>query len=347
MDHVHVIRLTEFDPPIVAEPAGDAGVESFIKGTVTYVRAFGGRDPRSVDRGATSTVSIAQVRRKLMRAPPPNIATELTVEGVFFPAVLLCSGWWERRRGVALADATKWRNDLQHWLFSGFEQWGPSWDVNPADNPTERYLIGQIGEGDEADSLPVIIAASKAADVREQLAGGAQAFTVRARGFLCHRRNIADTELQQRILQWGKSFDFCLIISPNEPQHFVSPRGDAPDVYSGYLWQCWLPQTLATFDGETDKESAILKPPRLTDVYFLWEHTNLTKDGAVRYNLDSLHHKAAFLRKEHGDLILVQKSSNLIEGEQALSRDDFYRFVMPMAPRPAVRPPRDTPDLIR
>jgi hypothetical protein len=327
--HVHVIRMMEFDRSRAGEPAAATGVPQFLIKSIEHVEGFGGRNPKAVDRGGTSVVPIGQVRGKIKREKPPEVAAEITVEGTFFPAVLLCSGWWERRKGVALAQSIEWRNDLQHWLFSGFEQWGPSWDVNPVNESEEHYLIGQIGEGDEADSLPVIIAGSKAADIREQLARGIQAFSIRAKGFLCHRRNITDVGLQRRIQQWGKSFDFCLMVKENEPEHFASPRPGAPELYSGYLWQCWLPESYARFVDETVGGAATLEPPRLTDVYFLWEHTNLTKPGAVDYNLDSLRNKVKFLRKEHGDLILVQKSSNLIEGEQALSRDDFYRFVMP------------------
>jgi len=288
------------------------------------------QDPEAVTRGSSDVVGTRAIRRQINRLRF-GLSAELTVEGVFFPAVLLYTGWWERQRPKKFAEEIIWKDDrldqLKCWLFSGFKQWGPSCDFNPAGGLGEQYVLGQIGEMDEADSVLLIVAGCKAEDLRAQLASGAHAFNVQARGFLQHCRDLTDRELRDRIKAWGKLFNYCLFVSANEPAHFAIPRG-RPGLYSGYLWQCWLPAGLAEYSGETENGIKLLMPPRIDEVYFLWEHTNFANKDAVEYNLDSLRHKKEFIGSRLGDLILVQKSSPLVEGEQALRKDDFYKFVV-------------------
>ena len=69
------------------------------------------------------------------------------------------------------------------------------------------------------------------------------------------------------------------------------------------------------------------KPPRLDEVYLIWEHTDFTKPDAVAYNLDGLQHKADYLRRRHGNLILLQKSMPLVPGEPHCPTDQFYKLV--------------------
>ena len=40
-------------------------------------------------------------------------------------------------------------------------------------------------------------------------------------------------------------------------------------------------------------------PPRMDEVYFVWEHTNFARSDAVDYNLDSLRHKTEFLNERN------------------------------------------------
>jgi hypothetical protein len=254
----------------------------------------------------------------------PGAPQQYNVEGVFFPAVLLCSGWWEREHGRTLTDTTKWTDDLQHWLFSGFERWGPSLDVNPGVEARSDYLLGQIGRGDEADSLLLVIAMAKAEAVRERLLRPPHAFRIRATGLLCHRHHIPDAAVRRHLAAWGASFDNCLLVSAEKKDHCAYPLADTPEMYSGYLWQCWLPRERAQFINS--ESNNLLVPPRLTDVYFTWEHTDLSNEKALSYNMDSLQHKVEFLRRRFGELILVQKSSDLLHGDQALTKEDFYQL---------------------
>jgi len=84
------------------------------------------------------------------------------------------------------------------------------------------------------------------------------------------------------------------------------------------LWQCWGPKEW--FVG--------MKTPRLNEVYFLWEHTDLTKPEALEYNLDSLNHKAEYLLKRNPDLILLQKSSSVVPGKPACPSGLFYHYML-------------------
>ncbi len=285
------------------------------------------QDPKEVTRESGDAIGTRAIRRKI-NSLRFGLSAELTVEGVFFPAVLLCTGWWERQRRKKLAEQIDWRDDhLKRWLFSGFEQWGPSWDFNPTGGLSDQYVLGQIGEMDEADSVLLIVAGSKAASLRVALASGAYAFNVRAKGFLQHCRDLTDQELRRRIKTWGKLFNYCLFVSDNESEHFAI-AGRKPELYSGYLWQCWLPADLAEYSDDNEGKVEQLMPPKIDLVYFIWEHTNLANPDSVDYNLDSLRHKKEFLQHRRGELILVQKSSLLVEGEQALPKEDFYKFVV-------------------
>ena len=141
----------------------------------------------------------------------------------------------------------------------------------------EPYLFGQMGEGDELESLTVIIPRSKSDDIRAEIARGRQAFPVRATGKLCHRSHITDIRgLKAQLDQWGKSFDLCLMIFEHVPTHCVIPVTDDLKLYSGYLWECVMPKAFAVFkDGE-------LQSPDLSDTFFLWEHTNLAAPDAIK-----------------------------------------------------------------
>ncbi len=104
--------------------AGDRPeVEPYLKLSIDHARIWSGAEPTAESHDPKTILQIAPVR-KLLMAQPLSLALERTYEGVFFPALLLCSGWWERDRRATLADEVDWRSDLQHWLFSGFEQWG-------------------------------------------------------------------------------------------------------------------------------------------------------------------------------------------------------------------------------
>jgi hypothetical protein len=115
--------------------------------------------------------------------------------------------------------------------------------------------------------------------------------------------------------RWQGEFDYCLLL--DSEQHRIDPLREVPDYYSAYVWQCWW----ATQDAPKGQ------PPRLRDCYLLWEHTDLTNLDAISYNLDSLDHKAAYVRNRYGPLELLQKSSFLVRGRPALGSLDFQRLL--------------------
>jgi hypothetical protein len=310
--------------PSEPNPAVPTVMRQAVEHTRDFVSPAAEELAHQIGPSSRRVFQIDELRRAIQEVP--GAPEQFDIEGMFFPAVLLCSGWWERRYGRTLADTTRWTDNLQHWLFSGFERWGPSLDVNPAGEQRNHYLLGQIGRGDEADSLLIIIAAAKAQTVQERLMRSVQAFRIRATGLLCHRNHIPDAAVRRHVAAWGASFDYCLLVSAENKEHSIHPLPDALEMYSGYLWQCWLPREHARYANS--ESNTFLLPPRLTDVYFTWEHTDLSNESALSYNIDSLQHKVEFLRRRFKDLILVQKSSDLLLGDQALTKEDFYQLFM-------------------
>lgn len=287
-------------------------------------------EPHAVDHDPTQSLKIDAVMRKVLRSPPEK-CLERTYEGIFFPALLMFSGWWARKNRRTLADAQKWEDGLQHWLFRGLEQWGPSLQVQPDADQADGFLFGQIGgEGDEADLVALIVAASKAGRLRDVLAqNGPHAFPIRATGRLCHRSHVSSERIKLLLQLWGKAFQYCLIVDDGDPTHGVEPQPNIPSFYSGYLWKCVLPKKSAVLRDDEATKQPVLKAPLLHDVFFLWEHTDLTKSDTIAYNLDSLSRKEEYLRKRLGEseLILLQKSSDLIEGVPAMPTEKFYAFI--------------------
>ena len=305
-------------------------VGNFLEEAVGHVKIWSGAEPISVDHEPNDVVRIASLRPTLVgpSAQPLSKCLERTFEGVFFPALLLCSGWWELQEAGVLADEISWRHELQYWLFSGFEKWGPSWRLTPSEVKDEDFIFGQMGEGDEAESLAVIIAASKAPEICARMATGERAFSVRATGILCHRDMVRDVGgLRHQIRQWGKSFEYCLVVYGDVPQHKVIPGNEQPQLYSGYIWQCVMPEAFCRYTDGT------LQDPELRDAFFLWEHTNFASQSAIDYNVESLSWKREYVTREFGKLITLQKSMHLVEGECALSEERFYQFI-----RGAMRP---------
>src|SRR5690606_3823780 len=101
---------------------GDAQrVTGYLTGRIVYLKDWmAGRRlrPKQVEeQGATR---IEELRRKLQRMRIPARPLQMRVAGTFFPATLLYSGWWERNQNNG-AGAAQWRDDLQSWLFTGFE----------------------------------------------------------------------------------------------------------------------------------------------------------------------------------------------------------------------------------
>jgi hypothetical protein len=66
----------------------------------------------------------------------------------------------------------------------------------------------------------------------------------------------------------------------------------------------------------------------LNDVYFIWEHVNFASRDAIAYCLEAMRHKEDYIRRQYGDLILVQKSSSLVDGTPALEAESVYGMLL-------------------
>ena len=190
-------------------------------------------------------VDIDVLRRKLLRQPIAKTSCTLTIDGTFIPCVLMSSGWWERGTQAATQDVP-WRTPVQQWPLRGFEAWAPSWDISSVrESAADGFIFGQLGSGDEADSIFVIIPTEKAASLKEALGESlhrqSMGLQVRVKGELCHRDHLPKEE-HAAVMHWGKAFDYFLRIDRTNKDHGIEPAGAPPSIYSGYLWQCLVPQ---------------------------------------------------------------------------------------------------------
>jgi hypothetical protein len=245
-------------------------------------------------------------------SPEPE---EYVVRGVFYPAVLLSSGVWERDE--VDAHAIDWPHELQRWLFSGFIKWAPSLDLNTTSSAgRERPFLGQIGYEDEAFSLLVVVTGEGAAETRERLLGEDEmACNVELAGTLMHSSH-ANPEIDVGSQPWGKTFEYCLRVELGRDGHHLK-RTDEQEEYSGYLWECVAPRARLRVGAA----------PAVRDVFFLWEHTDLSSTAAREYAVASLQHKRAYVEKLAGELVLVQKSSPKLPGEPLMDADEFFAIV--------------------
>ena len=267
--------------------------------------------------------SISELRVKLLQQGDElDAPLQLAVTGTLFPCALLSSGWWERH-SKANVKQLKWRDGVQEWLFTGFDLWGPSWDFtwdveNWDKDGGRRYFIAQLGDGDEANSLPVLIPSEKAARLREyfkdQKWGGMEA---EVSGLLGNRRHFAADIDPQALELFGGLLDYCLYLDADNKRHCVEPLVQETGVYSGYLWKCLAPKAWVK-----DRR------PCVNDVYFVWEHTNFVNRDAVAYALEALELKERYLARQHGELVLVQKSSAMVPGKEAWPNEEIYSLLL-------------------
>lgn len=312
----------------MATPIVDTSVPSFLENSVRY---YGGLKPDANWRALMARAEqsdrptgVGQLRSRLRG--PVNLKPELVnVTGTFFPAALLSSGWWERqkRRARRKLQTPKEPLGLRHWLLRGFEEWGPSWDFNEQRLENKLApLFGQIADGDEVNSLPIVIQSEKADSLRRNDLPEHVPFPVQVRGVLCHRdSNYFQTHGKNHRAEldyFGKQFQYVLLVEDGVHRHSINRLSDVSDPYTGYLWQCWAPASLLA-NGTA---------PSLQQVYFVWEHTDMSNPDALRFNLDSLAHKHDYLSKTlAADLTLLFKSSAVVPGRAELSHADFYAAI--------------------
>lgn len=293
---------------------------------------------RARERGGR--ISVAELKAKLSSRSILRRPQCLTVTGRFFPTALLSFGWWDRVH-KDLDREVQWKDPaLQQWLFSGFEQWAPSWDLNDWSNDKPFNLIGQIGENDEADSIPVLVKSEHKAKKIRELMGSQLVVNANVVGCLCHESHLRtlptlgqeDTAFLESIKELS-SAQYYLVLQDSEESHTVEPLVQSADYYSGYIWQCWAPQEWVP---------AQAYDTRLPGAYFVWEHTNFADPDVIRYGLDSMDRKVGYLRKRlrerlslSGELVLLQHlmPSGRLRGDDgdtasppAISTEHFRRL---------------------
>jgi len=301
---------------------GRTDVEPYMvgRGPKTF-QQFTSGPQGAVDVTLGKEESARTLRNKLLRGRHTlKNPVKITISGTLFPCALLSSGWWDKHT-EAKNRHIKWRDELQQWLFHGFDEWGPSWDFtwdfdNKAKNKKRPYFIAQIGDGDEANSIPVLLTASRARKLRDQFHDHWGGMEATATGVLGHRRHFARHVAPGALDLFGGLLDYCLFIDEEKKDHTVEPRLDDTSIYSGYLWKCVAPKEF--FKGGN---------LRLNDVYFIWEHVNFASNDALRYGLDSMARKEQLIEERRGKLVLVQKSNAFVSGTPALSPDAVYKIL--------------------
>lgn len=261
-------------------------------------------------------IDVSDLRTKLLRTKGLKKPIMVTVRGTLYPCALLSAGWWDRQDRTKACEP-KWHDNLQKWLFYGFDLWGPSWDFSwdldaREGHKAQPYYIAQLGGGDEADSLPVVVPTEKAGRLYEEFLSGWGGLEVKVSGLLGHRRQFSSTPSSLDLM--GGLLDYCIWLKEGVRGHKISLLVDRTEIYSGYLWKCMAPRKWL------EEKRALC----LNDVYFVWEHTNFADKEAVKYNLDSLEHKEQYIMKIHGELVLLQKSSHLVPGMPEWSAQQFY-----------------------
>jgi hypothetical protein len=265
---------------------------------------------------------VSEILAWLEERPALDSPKLVTVRGVFYPAVLMTPGLWERPDAGEGAPEIRWRAPLQDWLFSGFEQWAPSWDLNASvSGNIDRPSFGQVGHEDEAFSLFLVVTGPEAAAVPQKLLDdGEMVCNVEVTCRLIHRGHLR-ASMPARMRTWGTKFDYCLHVDLSSDDNAIKRTG-AADPYSGYLWECVAPK-----EWLRDKEM-----PEIVDSFFVWEHTDFASPPAREYGLEALGHKHDYIRRHFGELELIQKSGPIVAGEPTIATESFYS-VLELGPR--------------
>ncbi|GAC1489469.1 MAG: hypothetical protein NVS2B11_14860 [Acetobacteraceae bacterium] len=284
-------------------------------------------------------ISAAKLKKHLGKGKRLKEAKKVKVLGHFFAGTLLTPGWWERQKSDLLQ--IDWKdNSLQNWLFSGFEQWAPSWDISEERSTKSIKLMAQIGTSDEADSIPVIIKSEKIVNRIRGDMGNELVMEAVVTGMLCLAENLQSSlgpkcyALISKLLGSKRH----VIIVDDEHQCSVERKSKSPVAYySGYPWQCVAPREVV--------QPGVALAMDIEKSYFLWEHTNFADRDVIQFNLDSLSRKRAFVGDRlrrltwdgqdlSGDLVLLQRlmSETKLRGEPveeeqpAIKVGEFYQM---------------------
>jgi len=299
------------------------GLDDYFLNRLALIKEFLVKPPEPLNTSPEASGTIRDLRRNLEEIgkrgglKKPEL---IKVRGTLFPAALLTAGWWERKQSDKSFNIA-WKNPLQQWLFKGFDLWAPSWDISwdfdGRHQNVNPYCIAQLTDGDEADSLPVIIPAEKAKRLRDEFRDSWGGFEVEVTGMLGHRYQFLK-KLPKDLK--GEPLDYYISLEDNNKKHKISRLVTETELYSGYLWKCVAPKEW--MEGE--------KLLGLGQVYFVWEHTNFAAKDAVNYNLDGLRHKESLISKAHpgSELILLQKSHAIVPGEPIWPVQQFYELFL-------------------
>jgi hypothetical protein len=296
--------------------------DQYLVQRATQYRDFGHEPLINPDLTISGNERVDRLRFKLMNGAEVKRPMRITVRGTLFPCALLTSGWWERHLGEnQVWDG--WRTKIQHWLFNGFDLWAPSWDFTWAieasgSEQAPTRFVAQLGSGDEADSLPVFFSPELAARLAGHFKFGWGGIEANVTGLLGHRKHFKKHYKEADC--FGGLLDFCLWVDGGARGHAVElVRGGNTTLYSGYVWKCVAP--LDTWEHH--------RPLHLSDVYFVWDHTNFASKDAVAYSLDALEHKERYVEQTVGDrLVLLQKSSSLVPGDCKFSPMEAYDIII-------------------
>jgi hypothetical protein len=308
------------------------GARNYWQEKLGHIKDFLVEPPEELEGAQQRRRTVKELKDALAEREKLEEPQLVKVSGTLFPAALLASGWWERTHAEGID--IKWRSTLQKWLFEGFDLWAPSWDVSwdlEGREPTPKlYYIAQLAQGDEAESIRIVLGPKRAKEWREKFLKGWKknmwcGYEVEVTGVLGHKHQAKKALLGIEVLDPFNPKDaneYCVWLKDDEPKHDIVEVGDT-DLYSGYLWKCMIPRKWIE-----EKETI-----GLGDVYIVWEHTNFAASDALTYNLEALGDKEAFIQKKHkkdGGLVLLQKSHQLIvPGDNPMwSVGDFYRMLL-------------------
>ncbi len=328
----HILTLTQQQYGEDWKSTIDVALNTVLKDTRGYFERKLGHisdflvdppEPVQISKGHKGTVKqLREALKKRDRLEEPQL---IKVKGTLFPAALLSAGWWESVRTEVKINWQSELKGLQQWLFEGFDLWAPSWDISwdfeDTGQGAKPYYIAQLTDGDEADSLAVIIPPKLARVWREKFLKSWGGLEVEITGILGHRCQ-ARKEFQESAPFKGQAQDYCVWLKDDDEHCTIVESIERTDLYSGYLWKCLIPRQWL-------EENDLIG---LGQVYMVWEHTNFAAKEALKYNLSSLDHKVsqiAKLHRKHGGLVLLQKSHGvLVPGDPLWPVEDFYKLLL-------------------
>jgi DNA-binding XRE family transcriptional regulator len=303
------------------------------------IYGFDGNDTSTSNEGGIAKISdvLERLQNGKLGKEIKIKPMEITIEGILYPQSLLSSGAYTLHgRGdleTKLVKAEYKSGDLRNWLTGGWTEWAPSWSATYG-RPEEisNYVCVQLGYGDEACSITTLVDSKIAAKLclddmflnagealklqgMPNIYGGIK---VRVTGQLAHRRYFPDAT--QYII--GTNMDFVLRVLDGKENHGIALIADTElDSYSSYIWKALV----------SKKYRSSIETIPADEVWYIWEHVELTTRDALEYGIDSLEHKHSYVERKFlgDDAIVIQKSSNLVSGNipEGMTPENFRKLM--------------------